>query len=121
MDPVYCLKMLLASHLEASALPMRSLHTPGPDAVIGDPHARGYLESVTACVCGIEGLIPDTVEELLTEAKVICENQKESMPSYVKISPEGQWRPGSPYDEGKVEGATAMSRKITEFMKKVGL
>lgn len=121
MDPIYCLKMLLASHLEASALPMHSLHAPSPDNVFGTPFAHGFRESVSACVAGIESLSSDTVDELLTDAQVICEKQKDCLPLYVKIGPDGQWAPGSPYDEGKVEGVIEMSRKITEFMKKVGL
>lgn len=119
MDPIYCLKQMLGSLLQTAVMPMRSMHTAHTDVGMGDPYARGYLQTVDQCEAEIEMLTSDTIEELLFEAKELCENKAKSLPAYGVRAPDGTWSPGSPFDKGVSDAAHEMAMHIVKFMLKV--
>ncbi len=96
---------LVARLLELEAAPIRLAHTPADGGIVGDPYARGFLESVDALIGNLRDFDAESPEALITTMIMACETQAQCMPSYVRRGPDGSWLPGSPYDQGKVDGA----------------
>lgn len=91
--------------IDLAAEPMRAAHDPGNGAVVGDPFARGYLESVDACRAAVSAAQDATPEAFAARMIAACEALADVMPAYVRFDKDGGWSPGSPYDEGRLEGA----------------
>jgi hypothetical protein len=116
-NPMTITRLLMSALIEADMAPMRSKNTPSRDGTIGDPYARGYLESADACLLAITEIGAENPDAFIERIIEQCQKLSEVCPSYVQRGPDGTWLPGSPYDHGRVDGALKVRKLIADAMK----
>ncbi len=110
---------MAASLIEASVREMRNAHpTTGQDGHIGSPYTRGYLDAADACLQAVDETSCARPEDLPARLAERCQEIADQRPCYAKIGPDGSWLPGSPYDQGRIDGALRIRDAFVKMCEK---
>ncbi len=112
------LRGMAAALINSTVADMRKAHSPESGGIIGDPYARGYLEAADACLQAVDETSCAKPEDFPGVLADRCRQVAEACPAYAQIGPDGTWLPGSPYDQGRVDGALRIRDALTSMCEK---